>query len=54
MYLSLGFLLALTLVLLSPVIWVGWWLLADLGEKVSGGQPAMTHFHSDRELPRAA
>ncbi len=54
MYLSVGFLLAIVLLLLSPVIWVAWWLVADLGEKVSGGQPATPHFHSDRELPRAA
>ena len=27
---------AVSVVLLAPVIWVAWWLLADLGERVSG------------------
>jgi hypothetical protein len=25
--------------LLSPALWIGWWLLADLGEKVNGTYP---------------
>ena len=24
------------LVIMSPAIWVAWWLVADLGEKVTG------------------
>jgi len=36
MYLSVGVVIAIVLVLASPLIWVGWWLLADLGEKVNG------------------
>jgi hypothetical protein len=32
MYLSVVFVYALILVLVSPVMWVAWWLLADLGE----------------------
>lgn len=40
MYLSVGVVFAIILALASPVIWVAWWLLADLGERVSGSQPA--------------
>ena len=29
MYLSVGVVVAIVLVLASPIIWVGWWLLAD-------------------------
>jgi hypothetical protein len=40
--------------LLSPVLWIGWWLLADLGERASGTYP-MTHRESaEPELRRAA
>ena len=34
MYLSVGIVFALILILASPLIWVAWWLLADLGEAV--------------------
>ena len=36
MYGGVLLVIAGSLVLLSPVIWVAWWLVADLGEKVSG------------------
>jgi hypothetical protein len=36
MYLSVGVVFALILILASPLIWVAWWLLADIGEAVSG------------------
>jgi hypothetical protein len=29
--------------LLSPALWIGWWLLADLGEKVNGTYPTSHH-----------
>jgi hypothetical protein len=35
MYLSVVFVYALILVLVSPVMWVAWWLLADLGERAT-------------------
>ena len=36
MYGSVVFVFGIILVLLSPVIWVAWWLVADLGERRSG------------------
>jgi hypothetical protein len=27
------------LALLSPVLWIGWWLLADVGERTNGTYP---------------
>jgi hypothetical protein len=35
MYLGVGVVLAIILVLASPIIWVAWWLLADLAESAS-------------------
>ena len=32
MYLTVGIVFALILVLASPLLWVAWWLLADLGQ----------------------
>lgn len=26
------------LALLSPMLWIGWWLIADLGDRVNGTQ----------------
>ena len=36
MYLGVGIVFALILVLASPLIWVAWWLLADLGQAAGG------------------
>lgn len=36
MYLSVFIVYAIILVLASPVIWVAWWLVADLGERATG------------------
>jgi len=36
MYLGVVFVYAIIFVLASPLIWVLWWLLADLGERASG------------------
>jgi hypothetical protein len=36
MYLSVAIVYAIILVLVSPVIWVAWWLLADLWETATG------------------
>lgn len=36
MYLSWPFYVVVTLVVLAPVMWLGWWLVASAGEKVSG------------------
>ncbi len=35
MYLGVGVVMAMILVLLSPAIWVAWWLLADLGRRAN-------------------
>ena len=36
MYLGVGFVYALILVLVSPFIWLAWWLLADLSQSANG------------------
>jgi hypothetical protein len=38
MYLSVVFVYAIILVLASPIIWVAWWLLADIGEHATASQ----------------
>jgi hypothetical protein len=48
MYLGVVFVYAIIFVLASPLIWVLWWLLADLGERASG---SYTTVHS---VPAAA
>jgi hypothetical protein len=35
MYLAVGLWTSIILLMASPVIWVIWWLLADLGERAS-------------------
>jgi hypothetical protein len=37
-----GFVVAVVLgvlALLLPAFWIGWWLLADLGERTNGARP---------------
>jgi hypothetical protein len=36
MYLGVVFVYAIILVLASPIIWIVWWLLADLSERAAG------------------
>ena len=43
MYLGVVFVYAIILVLASPIIWIVWWLLADLGERAAG---SYTRVHS--------
>ena len=40
MYLSVGVVVAIVVVLASPIIWVGWWLLADFSERGNGSHRA--------------
>jgi 4-hydroxybenzoate polyprenyltransferase len=54
MYLSVGVVLAIMLVMLSPVTWVVWWLLADLGEQASGSYPTMHRVIPGEQHRRAA
>ena len=51
-----GFVVAVVLgllALLSPVIWLAWWLVADLDERVSGSS-VKTHETWEERAPRAA
>ncbi len=43
MYLSVGVLLVIALVMLSPLIWVAWWALADMGERATGSYRSVHH-----------
>lgn len=54
MYLSVGVVLAIILVLLSPVIWVAWWLLADLGSGAGGSYGPIRFESAERSHRRAA
>jgi hypothetical protein len=36
MYLGVVFVYAIIFVLAFPLIWVAWWLLADVGERAAG------------------
>ena len=36
MHLTGGLVVAIILVLMSPIIWGAWWLLADLGTRANG------------------
>ncbi len=40
--------------LLTPVLWIGWWLLADLGERANGTHGAPRYETSESRLGRAA
>jgi hypothetical protein len=35
MYLGVIFVFTMILVLMSPAIWIAWWLLADFGERAA-------------------
>lgn len=41
MYLAFSFVYVIILLLVSPIVWVAWWLLADLGEKANGSYAAV-------------
>ncbi len=52
-----GFVVAVILgviALLLPALWVAWWLIADLGERVNGAYPATRYENAEPRLPRAA
>jgi hypothetical protein len=51
-----GFVVALVIgvvVLLMPLLWLAWWLIADLGERVNGAY-ATTHYEKTRAGLRPA
>jgi hypothetical protein len=54
MYLSVGVVFAIVLVLLSPVIWIAWWLLADLGSRAGGPYAPARGESTERSHRRAA
>ena len=54
MYGGILFVTAMMVVALSPVIWVAWWLIADLGQRVNGTFPATHYDIGERRFPRAA
>ena len=43
MYLSVGVIFVLSVIVLSPVIWIAWWALADLGERTTGSHRSVHH-----------
>ena len=53
MYLGVGIVFALIIVLASPLIWVAWWLLADVGE-ASGSRGATRQEIEGQPSRRAA
>ncbi|HEX7262808.1 MAG TPA: hypothetical protein VF383_01395 [Candidatus Dormibacteraeota bacterium] len=54
MYLSVGVVAVLVLVAASPLIWVAWWLLADLGQRASGRDNQTTRSTTRRRYIPAA
>ena len=54
MYLGVVFVYALILVLASPLIWVAWWLLADLGERTAGSHTTVLSLPTAESRRRAA
>jgi hypothetical protein len=54
MYLSVGVVVAIVLVLASPIIWVGWWFLADFIERGNGSYPAVHTVAIGQSQHRAA
>lgn len=52
MYLGVALVAAIILAVASPLIWVGWWLLADLSETAAGGQ-SKSFVPSRRHVPAA-
>lgn len=54
MYLSVGIVFALILVLASPLIWVAWWLLADLGQAVNGSNDSSAYQFEGQPRRRVA
>ena len=54
MYLSVFIVYAIILVLVSPVIWVAWWLLADLGERATGSYRRLQSVTTPQSRRKAA
>ncbi|HEY3084188.1 MAG TPA: hypothetical protein VGK28_01910 [Candidatus Dormibacteraeota bacterium] len=54
MYLSVGVVAAIALVILSPMVWVAWWALADLGEHGTGSYRTGHYLNPAGSRPSAA
>lgn len=52
MYPSVGIVIGTIVVIASPLLWIAWWKLADLGE-MAGGRAAHVTAPSRRHLPAA-
>ncbi len=53
MHLSVALIAVILIALASPVLWVAWWLLADVGER-AGGRYADHHQFAGRSRVRPA
>ena len=54
MYLATAFVYAFILVLLSPLIWGAWWVVAGLGQRANGSYAAVHHVTPTDSRRRAA
>ena len=54
MYLGVVFVYAIILLLASPIIWVAWWLLDDLGERANGSYATEHRVTTPESRRRAA
>ena len=54
MYLGVVFVYAIIFVLASPLIWILWWLVADLGERASGSYTTVHSVHAAASRRQAA
>jgi hypothetical protein len=54
MYPSVGVVVATVLVLASPIIWIAWWLLADLGARANGSHASVDRAITPELRRRAA
>ncbi len=52
MYLAVGLWATIILLMASPLLWVGWWLLADLGERATNPR-AVSGSAVRQQRPRA-
>ena len=54
MYLATAFVYAIILGLIFPLIWVAWWVFAELGKTTKGSSPTMHRMTSAESRRRAA
>jgi hypothetical protein len=54
MYLATAFVYAIILVLVSPLVWVAWWVVAGLGPRANGSYSTVHRLTSAESRRRAA